>query len=125
MQIAMDVSSRSTCSRLFVGAVATRNGAPCAMGYNGAPRGLSHCDHTRSDVPCRRAIHAEVNLVAGAARMGITLDGATVYVTHAPCLPCAGLLVNAGIVRVVYREDYRDMAGVIILKAAGVLVEQI
>lgn len=125
MQLAQDVAARSTCSRLWVGAVATLNGAPVAMGYNGAPRGLAHCDHTADDRPCLRAVHAEVNLVASAARNGIKLDGATVYVTHSPCLACAGLLINAGIERVVYHNEFRSRDGIMVLNAGKVHVEQL
>lgn len=125
IQLATDVAARSTCSRLWVGAVATLGGSPCAMGYNGAPRGLSHCDHRYDEGPCLRAVHAEVNLVASAARNGIKLDGATVYVTHSPCLACAGLLINAGISRVVYKEKFRSHDGIMVLTAARVRVEQL
>lgn len=120
MQTAHAFSSRSTCSRLHVGAVLARDSRVIATGYNGAPAGMPHCRHQTAGEPCTTAVHAEANAVAFAARYGIATDGATLYVTDSPCLECAKLLVNAGVVRVVYAEQYRSTAGLELLTECGV-----
>lgn len=75
-------------------------------GYNGAPRGLPHCDVAghllAADGCCTRDVHAELNVLAQAARYGLRVDGAALYVTHAPCFACIKPLINAGIREVIY-----------------------
>ncbi|WVX87826.1 deoxycytidylate deaminase [Gordonia phage BillDoor] len=121
IDLATVISQRSTCSRLHVGAIAVRSGQLLAAGYNGAPAGMPHCVHT-DEQPCTRAVHAEVNCIASAARYGVSLAGAEVYVTHSPCVSCAGLLINAGISKVTFYIPFRDEAGVNLLEEAGVNV---
>lgn len=118
MAVAHVWSTRSTCSRLRVGAVLARDGRQLAQGYNGAPAGLPHCVHV-DDEPCTRAVHAEANVIAAAARYGVSVVDATLYITHAPCAGCAGLLINAGLAEVVYSEPYRSQAGLDALHEAG------
>lgn len=125
MGFAALASTRGTCSRLEVGAVAAKDGRVLSTGYNGAPTGLEHCVHEEEGVPCRRAIHAEANVVAFAARHGTSLEGATVYVTHSPCFSCAQLMINSGIVRIVYSHLYRDVSPLDLLAEAGITVDQI
>lgn len=120
LAMAEAASTRSTCSRLHVGAVLARHGRPFAAGYNGAPSGLPHCLHADGS-PCQTSVHAEVNAVANAARHGAATEGSTLYVTHAPCQGCAGVLVNAGIVAVIYGRAYRTPAGLELLGTAGVV----
>lgn len=128
LETAYLMSLRGTCSRASVGCVVALDGRICATGYNGAPRGLPHCEHARdepstADAPtCRTAVHAEANAVAFAARNGVALVGATLYSTTAPCLACAMLVVNAGISRVVFGLEYRDTGGVGLLESADVVV---
>ncbi|ANA85748.1 deoxycytidylate deaminase [Gordonia phage Axym] len=121
IDLATVISQRSTCSRLHVGAIAVRSGQLLAAGYNGAPAGMPHCVHT-DEQPCTRAVHAEVNVIASAARYGASLDGAELYVTHSPCVSCAGLLINAGISKVTFYVPFRDAAGIELLEEAGVTV---
>lgn len=125
MQTAHAFSSRSTCSRLHVGAVLARDSRVIATGYNGAPAGMPHCRHQTAGEPCISAVHAEANAVAFAARHGIATDGATLYVTHSPCLECAKLLVNAGVARVIYATRYRLADGLRLLAICGVDAEHI
>src|SRR5262249_9019539 len=93
MNIAKAVASRSTCTRRSVGALVVREKRILATGYNGAPAGLRHCDHTDGadmrDGHCARSTHAEQNAIVQAARHGTMIDGATVYCTAQPCLTCA------------------------------------
>ena len=111
MRIALVVATRATCDRRNVGAVIVRDKTILSTGYNGSIRGLPHCDevgHLMEDGHCVRTVHAEANAIAQAARNGVRIAGATVYVTASPCWACFKLIANAGIVRVVYGEFYRD-----------------
>jgi dCMP deaminase len=117
MNIAIMVSSRSTCLRRKVGSVIVRGKQIVSTGYNGAPQGVAHCldvGCAREGVPagqrselCRGA-HAEQNAINFSARHGISIDGTTVYTTHFPCSWCAKSIVNSGIKRVVFLHDYPD-----------------
>ena len=126
MQIAHIVAQRMTCVRLQVGAVIARKGRIISMGYGGAPQGLPHCGPDVCDMtkPCERTIHAEQNAIAFAARFGIETEGATMYCTHSPCLPCAKLIINTGITRLVYAEEYRKTEGIDLLRSVGITVDQ-
>jgi len=128
MNIARAVASRSTCSRRSVGALVVKDKRILATGYNGAPAGLRHCDHTGDadmrDGHCARSTHAEQNAIVQAAKYGTPIDGATVYCTDQPCLTCAKLLVNAGVRRVVFEGRYPDELAVTILAEANVELTQ-
>ena len=113
---------RSTCQRLRVGAVLAVDSRIVSTGYNGVASGLPHCQHSDDDGQCLKAVHAEANVIAFAARNGISTEGSTLYVTHSPCLDCAKLLINAGVERVVYAEQYRSAAGLVLLERVGVPV---
>lgn len=121
LSLAETVSQRATCSRLSVGAVVARGGRVISTGYNGAPSGEPHCEHD-ADASCTVSVHAEVNALVFAARHGVSTEGAQFYVTHAPCYPCAGLLINAGIDAVYFRHHYKDKTGLDRLVDAEVLV---
>jgi dCMP deaminase len=111
MNIAREVSTRSTCDRKFVGAVVVRDKSILATGYNGSIRGLPHCDedgHLMEDGHCVRTVHAEANAIAQAARHGVRIEGASIYVTASPCWGCFRLMANAGIARIYFGEFYRD-----------------
>ena len=111
MNIAREVATRSTCDRKFVGAVVVRDRSILATGYNGSIRGLPHCDeegHLMEEGHCVRTVHAEANAIVQAARNGVRIEGASVYVTASPCWGCFRLIANAGIVRIVFGEFYRD-----------------
>ena len=111
MNIAREVASRATCDRKHVGAVIVRDKSILATGYNGSVRGLSHCDddgHLMEDGHCVRTVHAEANAIVQAARNGVRIDGAGIYVTASPCWGCFRLIANAGLMRIVFGEFYRD-----------------
>lgn len=145
MKNALDWADRSTCGRLAVGCVFSRDGRILVQGYNGAPAGLPHCDHScdcfttelfadaytepitilheeecNSKRPCQEAVHAEQNGIAWAARHGVGLEGSSLSVTHQPCLNCAMSIINAGIQEVTYLNAYRLQDGVHLLTRAGV-----
>jgi dCMP deaminase len=111
MNIARVVASRSTCDRKFVGAVIVRDKTILSTGYNGSIRGMPHCSevgHMMEDGHCVATIHAESNAILQAAKNGVSIDGASIYVTASPCWNCFKQVANAGIRRIVYGEFYRD-----------------
>ncbi len=111
MAIARVVASRSTCDRKFVGSAIVRDKTILSTGYNGSIRGMPHCSevgHMMEDNHCVATIHAETNAVLQAAKNGVAIDEATVYVTASPCWSCFKMITNAGIRRIVYGEFYRD-----------------
>ena len=127
MAIATVVASRSTCDRAEVGAVIVRDKRILTTGFNGSPAGQPHCDevgHLLVDGHCARTIHAELNAIIQAALHGISLRGATCYVTHFPCLNCAKAFANVGLERLVYQATYRvDPHAIEVLDRAGILHE--
>lgn len=109
MGIATLASSRATCTKRHVGAVIVRDKMVLSTGYNGAVRGLPHCtDVGHEGEFCTRSVHAEANAIVQAARCGTRTDGADVYTTASPCLNCFHLIVNAGVRRVLYAEEFRE-----------------
>lgn len=111
MAIAREVATRSTCDRKHVGAVIVREKMILATGYNGSIRGLPHCDdvgHLMEDGHCVRTVHAEANAIVQAARNGVRLENADIYVTASPCFGCFKLIANSGLKRIVFGEFYRD-----------------
>jgi len=131
MEIATVVAKRSTCLRNQVGALFVKNKRILSTGYNGAPAGLEHCDlvgcarenvasGTRHEL-CR-AVHAEQNAIIQAALHGISIEGATLYCTHQPCILCAKMMINARVRKVVYRQSYPDGAALEFLRQAGIEV---
>ena len=129
MAIARAVATRATCSRRSVGAVVVRDKRILATGYNGAPVGMRHCDHTGGadlrDGHCARSTHAEQNALVQAARYGTGIAGGTIYLTDHPCLTCVKLLVNAGITRIVYEDSYPDDLAAAMLREAGIVVDRL
>jgi dCMP deaminase len=133
MDVAGVISDAGTCSRLQVGAVIVRDRRIISTGYNGAPKGMPHCDHSNPDDlrfttimgGCVVSVHAEANAICYAAKTGIATDKASLYTTDAPCQKCAELIVNAGIIEVIYGREYRIRDGLDLLKAARVHVTSI
>ncbi len=111
MNLAVQAATRSTCPRKSVGAVIVRDKAVLATGYNGSIRGLPHCTEVGcllENEHCVRTVHAEANAILQAARHGVRIEGAEIYVTASPCWDCFKVIANSGIRRVLYGEFYRD-----------------
>jgi dCMP deaminase len=111
MTIAYQVATRATCDRKHVGAVIVRDKTILSTGYNGSIRGLKHCSevgHLMENGHCVRTVHAEANAIAQAARNGVLIEGASIYVTASPCWICFRLIANSGIRRIAFGEFYRD-----------------
>jgi dCMP deaminase len=124
MQIARDVSTRATCNRRLVGAVVVLDKRILTTGYNGSPHGLPHCSDPNvgckmQDGHCIRTLHAECNAIIQGALNGVSLRGGTLYVTCQPCNNCAKMIINAGIVKVVFDGDYPDEFAMELFTQAG------
>ena len=134
MEMAELTSKRSTCMRRQVGAVIVQDKHIIATGYNGAPRGIKHCEERggclreKLNVPSGErhelcmALHAEQNAIIQAATLGQSIEGGVIYVTHQPCVICAKMIINAGIKRIVVREGYPDQLSIDILSEAGLRI---
>jgi dCMP deaminase len=123
MNLAVQAAARSTCPRKSVGAVIVRDKAILATGYNGSLRGLPHCTEVGcllENDHCVRTVHAEANAILQAAKHGVRIEGADIYVTSSPCWNCFKLVANAGIERILYGEFYRDQRIVEFAQAAGI-----
>ena len=111
MEITEMVATRSTCDRAFVGCtLVNKDNRIVSTGYNGSVAGNPHCDevgHVLRDGHCIATIHAEMNALLYCAKEGISVKGATAYITHFPCLNCTKALIQAGIAKIVYKHDYR------------------
>lgn len=134
MGMAELTAQRSTCLRRQVGAVIVQDKHIIATGYNGAPRGIPHCEEKGGclreelGIPSGerhelcRALHAEQNAIIQAATLAQSIDGATMYITHQPCIICAKMIINAGIRRIVVKEGYPDKLSVEMLAEAGLRI---
>ena len=134
MEIASVVAKRSTCLRNHVGALFVKNKRILSTGYNGAPAGLDHGDVVgcaRENIASGthhelcRAVHAEQNAIIQAALHGISIEGATLYCTHQPCILCAKMMINARVIKVVYQQSYPDGTALDFLEQAGIDVERL
>lgn len=125
------VKKRSSCLRRHVAAVIVKDNHILATGYNGTPSGIEHCEsrgclRARLGIPSGqrhemcRGVHAEQNAIVQAAVNGVSIKGATIYITDSPCIVCAKMLINSKIKKIVYQGDYPDEMSLEMLKEAGV-----
>ncbi len=153
MDVAERFAELSSARRLHVGAIVVKDDRIISIGYNGMPAGWdNNCENTEyvgsdEQIPSPdemkrlgftgtdqgwyrlktkpEVLHAETNAIAKLAKSNESGMGATMFITHAPCLDCAKLIYQSGISRVLYRNTYRDIAGVVFLKNSGIEVEQV
>ncbi len=136
MSLAELVGSRATCGRGRSGCVIVKGKQILVTGYVGAAAGLPHCDdvgHEMSKVynddgsiseHCVRTVHAEQNAIAQAAKLGVSIDGATVYCHMTPCYVCAKIIINSGVKKVIANKDYhRGGRTKEIFKECGIIFE--
>lgn len=136
MEIAHTVSKRATCDRGRSGCVIALNRQILVTGYVGSPKGLPHCDQAghqmkkmlhedgHTTMHCVRTVHAEQNAICQAARLGISIEGATLYCRMTPCRVCAMLIINCGIIRVVCEKKYHaGLESEEMFAQAGVVLE--
>ncbi|HOQ08568.1 MAG TPA: cytidine/deoxycytidylate deaminase family protein [Syntrophomonadaceae bacterium] len=131
LEVADLVATRSTCLRRQVGAVLVKDKRIISTGYNGAPRKLKHCSEVgcirqENDIPSGqryelcRGVHAEQNAIINAAYYGISTQDTVMYCTNQPCIICARMIINAGIIKVVHRGNFKDDIALELLREAGI-----
>ncbi|MCQ2130168.1 MAG: dCMP deaminase family protein [Bacteroidales bacterium] len=118
-------AKNSYCRRRQVGALLVKDKMIISDGYNGTPAGFENVCEDENGVTKPYVLHAEANAISKIAKSGNNSDGATLYVTASPCIECSKLIIQAGIRRVVYRDEYRLTDGVDLLRKAGIEVEKI
>ena len=138
MQMANLVASWSSCYKenRQVGAIVVRNKRILTTGYNGAPSGVASCKERQECIRIKRgiasgtmqevcyAVHAEQNAIIQAAKIGVSLQDATMYCTHQPCSICAKMIINSGIQRVVFEQGYPDEFSMQMFDEAGIKIEK-
>lgn len=125
IQMASIWARNSYCKRRQVGALLVKDRMIISDGYNGTPSGFENVCEDENGVTKPYVLHAEANAISKIARSGNNSLGATLYVTASPCVECAKLIIQAGIKRVVYRDEYRLTDGIDLLRKAGVEIEKI
>ena len=121
MKLASDLAKRSHCVKAQVGAVLAKDTRIISIGYNGPPAGTHNCDEEWPEEGCPRdsknscslALHAEENAILYAVKNGSSLEGATLYITLSPCLPCARVIYSSGIKKVFYLNSYAEYKGLL------------
>lgn len=116
-------SENSYCKRRQVGALIVKDRSIISDGYNGTPSGFENLCEDENDRTKPYVLHAEANAITKVAKSSNSSDGATLYVTASPCIECAKLIIQSGIVRVVYSELYRFPDGIELLEKAGIQVD--
>lgn len=119
MELAVNLAKRSHCIKRQVGAVLAKDTRIISIGYNGPPAGTHNCDEEWPETGCPRdskgscslALHAEQNAIIYATKNGADIEGATLYVTLSPCLPCARIIYSVGIKKVIFLNSYAEYKG--------------
>ena len=128
IKVAQLCAKNSYAVKLQVGAIIVKDGQIMSDGFNGTPCGFENKCETKSIdgslYTLSYVLHAESNAILKCAKYGRPTNGSTLYITHSPCIECAKLIIQAGIIRVVYLEDYRKAEGLELLKKAGINVEK-
>lgn len=125
LEMAAIWAKNSYCKRRQVGALLVKDKMIISDGYNGTPSGFENNCEDENGVTKAYVLHAEANAITKVAKSGNSSAGATLYVTASPCIECAKLIIQSGIKRVVYRDEYRLTDGVDLLKRAGIEVEKV
>lgn len=125
LQMAAIWAQNSYCKRRKVGALIVKDRMIISDGYNGTPSGFENICEDETGVTKPYVLHAEANAITKVAKSGNSSQSATLYVTASPCLECAKLIIQAGITRVVYKDEYRLTDGVDLLRKAGIEVEKV
>lgn len=124
LEMARVWARNSYCRRRQVGALLVKDKMIISDGYNGTPSGFENVCEDENDKTRPYVLHAEANAITKVAKSSNSSEGATLYVTAAPCIECAKLIIQAGISRVVYTDDYRLEEGIDLLRRAGIQVEK-
>lgn len=125
LQMAAVWAKNSYCKRRQVGALLVKDKMIISDGYNGTPSGFENVCEDENGITKPYVLHAEANAISKVAKSGNSSAGATLYITASPCIECAKLIIQAGITRVVYKDEYRLLDGVELLRRAGIEVEKV
>lgn len=125
LEMASVWAKNSYCKRRQVGALIVKDRMIISDGYNGTPSGFENVCEDESGVTKPYVLHAEANAITKVAKSSNSSDGATLYVTASPCMECSKLIIQSGIKRVVYKDEYRLTDGIDLLKKAGIEVEKV
>lgn len=125
MEMAAVWAANSYCKRRQVGALLVKDRMIISDGYNGTPAGFENICEDESGITKPYVLHAEANAITKVAQSGNSSKDATLYVTASPCIECSKLIIQAGIKRVVYRDEYRLTDGIDLLKKAGIEVVKV
>ena len=120
LEMAQVWAKNSYCKRRQVGALIVKDRMIISDGYNGTPSGFENVCEDENGITKPYVLHAEANAISKVAKSGNSSEGATLYVTASPCLECAKLIIQAGIKRVVYMDEYRLLDGIELLRRAGI-----
>ncbi len=120
MELAQNLANKSHCVKIKVGSVLAKDTRIVSLGYNGPPAGTHNCDQEWPEHGCPRdskgscslALHAEQNAILYASKLGVSIEGCTLYVTLSPCLPCARVIFTMGIKKVIYLNSYAEYKGI-------------
>ncbi len=123
LEMAAVWAKNSYCKRRQVGALLVKNRMIISDGFNGTPSGFENQCEDDNNTTKAYVLHAEANAITKVAKSGNSSEGATLYITTAPCIECAKLIIQSGIVRVVYGEEYRKSEGIELLRRANIKVE--
>ena len=125
LEMAAIWAKNSYCKRRQVGALLVKDKMIISDGYNGTPSGFENVCEDETGATKPYVLHAEANAISKVAKSGNSSEGSTLYVTASPCIECSKLIIQAGIKRVVYRDEYRLTDGVDLLRRAGIEVEKV
>ncbi|MEI8192544.1 MAG: CMP deaminase [Flavobacteriia bacterium] len=125
LRLAKSWAMLSHCARKKVGAIIVKDKVIISDGYNGTPTGFpNQCEDIKGETMWY-VLHAEANAILKVAKSTNNMEGATLYLTHSPCKDCSKLVLQSGIKRLVFQENYKDQSGVDFLKSAGIIIQQI
>jgi dCMP deaminase len=125
LKMAREWAKLSYCKRKQVGAIVVKDRMIISDGYNGTPSGFENCCEDQQGATQWHVLHAEANAILKLARSTQSSDGATLYITLSPCKECSKLVLQAGIKRVVYIDEYSDTTGIELLSQSGIICQQI
>jgi dCMP deaminase len=125
LRMALEWAKLSHCERRQVGAIIVNNGMIISDGYNGSPTGFDNCCEDDNYTTHWYVLHAEANAILKVAKSTNNCKNATLYLTLSPCKECSKLILQSGIQRLVYLNEYKDTAGIDFLKEAGIDVNRI
>ena len=120
LRMASEWAKLSYCDRKKVGAIIVKDNMIISDGYNGTPSGYKNCCEDDNGDTEWYVLHAEANAILKVAKSTQSANGATLYITLSPCKQCSKLIIQSGIIRVVYRDEYKDTSGIDFLKDYGI-----